>query len=120
VAALSVVACFDSGGSSDDRAVAANTEISNSGSGMSNSKSEISNARSEISGESRDSLEQININDASAEELQRLPHIGPVVASKIIEYRDKFGPFKRVEELMMIDGMSDARFRRIRSLIRVK
>lgn len=120
MAALSVAACFDSSRSSVDRAVAANTEIANSGSEMLSSKSEISNSRSELSDEKRASSQQLNINTASADDLLRLPHVGPVVAGKIIEYRDKFGPFKRIEELMMIDGMSDARFRRIRSLIRVE
>jgi competence protein ComEA len=62
----------------------------------------------------------ININTASAEDLQRLPHVGPAVAEKIVAHRRKFGPFKRPEQLMMIDGISDLRFRRIRPLIRVE
>ena len=64
--------------------------------------------------------ESININTASLDELQRIPHIGESMAQKIIEHREKFGPFKRPEHLMLIQGISDVRFRRIRHLIRVE
>src|SRR6186997_2574263 len=61
--------------------------------------------------------ESIDINTASVEELQRIPHVGESMAQKIIEHREKYGPFKRAEHLMLIQGMSDIRFRRIRHLI---
>ena len=64
--------------------------------------------------------ESVNINNASVEELQRIPHVGESIAQKIIEHREKYGPFKRPEHLMLIQGMSDVRFRRIRHLIRVE
>ena len=64
--------------------------------------------------------ESVNINNASVEELQRIPHVGESIAQKIIEHRGKYGPFKRPEHLMLIQGMSDVRFRRIRHLIRVE
>lgn len=62
----------------------------------------------------------VNINTASSEDLEKLPYIGPGVAVKIIEYRDKNGPFRRAEHLMLIDGISEKRFREIRPLIRVE
>ena len=62
----------------------------------------------------------VNINTASAEDLQTLPHVGAAMARKIIDHRVNRGPFKRPEELMLIDGISDTRFRRIRHLIRVE
>ena len=119
-AVLFATACFDSGRARDGRPVEANPEISNSTSEISNSESEISNSRSGLSDQKRASSQQLNINTASADDLQRLPHVGPVVAGKIIEHREKFGPFRRVEELMLIDGISDGRFRGIRSFIRVE
>ncbi len=64
--------------------------------------------------------ESININTAPSEELKRLPHIGDAMAEKIVDFRQKHGPFKRPEELMLVDGISDERFRRIRPLIRVE
>ena len=62
----------------------------------------------------------VNINTASAEELEKLPYIGPGVALKILAYREKNGPFRRAEHLMLIDGISEKRFREIRLLIRVE
>lgn len=64
--------------------------------------------------------DSININTASFEDLQRIPHVGASMAEKIIEHREKYGPFKRPEHLMLIQGMSDIRFRRIQHLIRVE
>jgi competence ComEA-like helix-hairpin-helix protein len=70
--------------------------------------------------ETTQSAERININTASFEELQRIPHIGPSAAQKVIEHRGKHGPFRRPEELILVQGISDARFRRIRHLISVE
>jgi competence ComEA-like helix-hairpin-helix protein len=66
------------------------------------------------------SADAININTASAEELQRIPHVGEKTALKIIEHRERFGPFRRPEHLMQIKGISDSRFRKIRHLIRTE
>jgi competence ComEA-like helix-hairpin-helix protein len=60
----------------------------------------------------------VNINTADAAELRRLPHVGPALAEKIIEHRERYGPFRRVEHLLIIEGVSDRRFRRIRHLIK--
>ena len=46
----------------------------------------------------------ININTASAADLQRLPGIGAKTAGRVIEYRQKNGPFKKVEEILEIDS----------------
>lgn len=62
----------------------------------------------------------ININTATLDDLQRIPHVGEKVAAKIIEYREVNGPFRRVEHLMLIQGISDTRFRKIRPLVRVE
>ena len=62
----------------------------------------------------------INVNTASLDELQRIPHVGEKVAARIIEHREVNGPFRRVEHLMLIQGISDKRFRKIRPLVRVE
>lgn len=62
----------------------------------------------------------ININTATSEELQRIPHIGEAVAERVIEFRETHGPFRRTEQLMQIRGISDARYRAIRHLIRTE
>lgn len=62
----------------------------------------------------------ININTASAEELERLPHIGRKTAEAIVEFREKNGPYRRVEHLMQIRGVSEERFRNIQHLVRAE
>jgi competence ComEA-like helix-hairpin-helix protein len=59
----------------------------------------------------------LNINVASASELEKLPGVGKVIAERIIKYRADYGPFRRVEHLMMVRGISDRKFREIRSMI---
>jgi competence protein ComEA len=63
--------------------------------------------------------ERIDINTASVEELQRLPGVGPVLASRIVEHRRKHGPFKRPQDIVIVRGMSAKLYRRIAHLIRV-
>ncbi|HSQ23747.1 MAG TPA: ComEA family DNA-binding protein [Pyrinomonadaceae bacterium] len=63
---------------------------------------------------------RININMASANELETLPGIGKSLAERIIEHREKFGPFRRPEHLIIVRGISDRRFRALRDLIAVE
>jgi competence protein ComEA len=63
---------------------------------------------------------RININTASAEELEKLPGIGPGFAQRIVEHREKWGTFRRPEYLIMVRGISDKRFRALRELITVE
>jgi competence ComEA-like helix-hairpin-helix protein len=64
------------------------------------------------------SADAININNASAAELERLPRIGPKTAEKIIAFRTANGPFLRVEELMQIHGISEKKFFEIKPYLR--
>ena len=63
---------------------------------------------------------RININTASAKELESLPGIGQGLAERIIEHRLEHGPFRRAEHLMMVRGISDGRYRAVRDLIKVE
>ena len=63
---------------------------------------------------------RININTASAEELEKLPGIGRGFAQRIVEHREKWGAFRRPEHLIMVRGLSDKRFRALRELITVE
>lgn len=65
-------------------------------------------------------LRLININIASASELETLPGIGLGLAGRIIEHREKFGLFRRTEHLIIVRGISDRRFRAIRELVTVQ
>lgn len=62
----------------------------------------------------------INLNHATAAELERLPGIGPVLAERIIAYRKENGHFRRAEHLMMVRGISDRKFRELRPLVKVE
>jgi competence protein ComEA len=63
---------------------------------------------------------RININTAAANELETLPGIGPGLAERIIEHRERFGPFRRTEHLIIVRGISDRRFRALRDLVTVQ
>jgi competence protein ComEA len=62
----------------------------------------------------------ININTASADKLMRLPGIGSVTAEKIVAFRMKYGPYRRIEHLLLIEGVSENKFENIRHLIKTK
>lgn len=52
----------------------------------------------------------ININTADHDELIRLPHIGDVLAQNIIVYRENYGDFRNIEEIMLVSGIGDGIF----------
>ncbi|MBK8302102.1 MAG: helix-hairpin-helix domain-containing protein [Pyrinomonadaceae bacterium] len=60
----------------------------------------------------------ININTATVDDLERLPHIGRKTAEAIVEFRSANGPFRRVEHLMLIRGVSETRFAELRPILR--
>lgn len=60
----------------------------------------------------------INVNTASAAELEKLPGVGAILAERIITHRNEHGRFRRAEHLMMVRGISDRKFRALQSLIR--
>lgn len=66
------------------------------------------------------SPDSVNINIATAAELERLPHIGKKTAETIVEFRAQNGPFHRIEQLMLIRGISENRFREIRNYLRAE
>jgi competence protein ComEA len=62
----------------------------------------------------------VNINSADSSELETLPGIGPAKSSAIIEYREKNGPFKTIEELKNISGIGEKTFEKLKDLITVR
>ncbi|MFL6207518.1 MAG: ComEA family DNA-binding protein [Pyrinomonadaceae bacterium] len=60
---------------------------------------------------------RININTATRAELESLPGIGAGLAARIIEHRARYGPFRRVEQLIIVRGFSERRFTELRPFI---
>jgi len=61
----------------------------------------------------------VNVNTASAAELERLPGIGPSLAGRIVEHRTKNGAFKKAEDLMLVRGIGEKSFERLRPYVAV-
>lgn len=72
----------------------------------------------EESNNSRSSI--VNINTANETELEELPGIGASIAGRIIEYRNKNGKFKSIEDIKNVTGIGDSKFEKIKESIRVK
>lgn len=62
----------------------------------------------------------ININTASASELESLPGIGPVLAGRIVAYRTENGPFEATEDLMDVSGIGEGYYAQLCDLITVQ
>jgi competence protein ComEA len=61
----------------------------------------------------------LNINTATAAQFDALPGIGPVMAARIITYREKNGPFKAITDLRKVSGMGASKFAQIQDQIRI-
>lgn len=80
-------------------------------------ENEVPNPTTPVS-QSQAAISVININQAGAAELERLPGIGPSLAEKIVEYRLTHGLFLEVEDLLKVSGIGPAKLDQIRDLIR--
>src|SRR5580704_1721654 len=61
----------------------------------------------------------INLNAATVKELQELPGVGLVTAKAIIQFRQKSGPFHRVEDLLAVRGISEGKLSKMRPYVTV-
>lgn len=61
----------------------------------------------------------IDLNTASAEELASIPGIGQALAGRIVELRDKEGPFRRVEDLLKVKGIGEKSLERLRPYVKI-
>lgn len=62
---------------------------------------------------------KVNLNQATVEQLDALPGVGPVTAKKILDWRTKNGRFSRIEQLREIDGIGERRFAQLREVTTV-
>lgn len=56
----------------------------------------------------------INVNTATVAEFQLLPRIGPSVAARIVEQREKNGPFKSLDDLLLVRGIGEATYEQLK------
>ena len=60
---------------------------------------------------------KVSINSATVEQLASLPGVGPVTAGRIVEFRTKSGPFKRLEDLMAVKGIGEKSYQKLKDRI---
>lgn len=82
----------------------------------------LEESRGETNGIKEDRVEErliVNINDADCPTLEKLPGIGPVIAARIVDYRQRHGVFQAPEELMKVRGIGKQNYQRIKPFIEV-
>jgi len=62
----------------------------------------------------------VNVNTASVEDLEKLPGIGIGLAQKIVSHREKYGRFRKPEYLILVQGISDKRFRQLQNFVKTE
>jgi competence protein ComEA len=62
----------------------------------------------------------VNLNTATTKDLETLPGIGARTALRILEYRQKNGPFKKIEELMNVQGIGEKSFLKLKPQVTVE
>lgn len=63
---------------------------------------------------------RLNVNRATAAELEKLPGIGPTLAARIVAYRAEHGPFRAVDELVRVPGIGPKTLEGLRDLVTVE
>ena len=61
----------------------------------------------------------VNLNTATGVELEQLPGVGAKTAARILDYRQKKGPFKKIEELMNVQGIGEKSFLKLKPQLTV-
>jgi len=62
----------------------------------------------------------VNINTASAEQLQLLPRVGPALAGRIIAFRETNGPFRSIDEIVAVKGIGERSFAKLEPYLTTK
>jgi competence protein ComEA len=65
------------------------------------------------------SVGKMNLNTATAAQLETLPGVGPVLAQHIVDYRTRHGGFRSIAELRQVDGVGEARYAQLKDLVEV-
>lgn len=109
--------------SNDKLQITNNSEIPNSNTVQESSGkvagTSSQNTASQNTAKQKTVADKINLNTASAAELDTLPGIGTAYAGRIIEYRNANGGFKSIEEIKNVKGIGDKTFEKLKELISV-
>jgi competence protein ComEA len=65
------------------------------------------------------SVETIHLNQATAEQLQLLPGVGPALSVRIVSYREEHGPFRSVDQLVAVKGIGEAKLAKLKDQLTV-
>jgi competence protein ComEA len=63
--------------------------------------------------------ETVHLNQATAEQLQALPGVGPALSARIVEYRTEHGPFRTVDQLAEVKGVGQAKLAKFKNQLTV-
>src|SRR5690348_13515818 len=72
-----------------------------------------------VEGKKKPPAAPLDLNSATPEQLEHLPGIGPAAAQAIVNFRTKSGPFRRIEDLLAIRGISQRKLDQIRPYVMV-
>lgn len=61
----------------------------------------------------------VNVNNAGTSQLALLPRVGPSVAQRIVDYRKQNGPFKKPEDLMLVQGIGEKTFQLLKPYVAI-
>jgi competence protein ComEA len=64
-------------------------------------------------------VETIHLNQATAEQLQTLPGVGPALSERIVRYRSEHGPFRTIDQLAEVKGVGQAKLARFKNQLTV-
>ena len=88
------------------------------GAGVSTAKAEQSGTQTAKKAQAT-ATAPVNLNAATSADLETLPGIGPAVAKRILEYRQKSGGFKKIEDLMNVKGIGEKLFLKLKPLVAI-
>ncbi|MFN3821269.1 MAG: ComEA family DNA-binding protein, partial [bacterium] len=103
----------------DLQIISASTSSSPVSSALANASDEALPPLFAQKGSSKTPPRLINVNDADRSQLETLPGIGPVKAQAIIDYRQRYGPFRSVDELIKVKGIGPKTLEKIRPFVTI-
>ena len=84
---------------------------------QSDTKNKEAAASEEIEGKEEAKAGKININTANAEQLMQIPGVGEGTAANIIDYRNKNGDFKTLDQLKEVQGVGEKKYEKMKDML---